>query len=106
MSVATSRMTIGALLGTVTTAATTVTSTLDTASAAVGMLNATVTKAAKEQSIRHAVDVNEFKNRLVVEVSMQRAQRERAVVTFCEDKVNKQLYEAAHNELTALIKEL
>lgn len=106
MSTSTARLTIGSLLGTVNTAAITVSSTLDAAGAAVGMLNATVSKAAKEQAIRHKVDVNEFKSRLVMEVSMQRAQRERQVLDFCQDKDNERLFKAAHDELAALVKDL
>ena len=106
MSVATTRLTIGSVLGTINTAANTVSSTLDAAGSAVGMLNATVTKAAKEQRIRHAVDINEFKSRLVIEVSMERAQRERTMLEFCSDAQNKALFEKAFNELTAAIKDL
>lgn len=106
MSVATTRLTIGSVLGTINTAANTVSSTLDAAGSAIGMLNATVNKAAKEQRIRHAVDVNEFKSRLVVEVSMERAQRERAMLEFCSDSQNKALFEKAFNELTTVVKDL
>ena len=106
MSVATTRLTIGSVLGTINTAATTVSSTLDAVGAGIGMLNASVTKAATEQRIRHAVDVNEFKSRLVVEVSMERAQRERAVVDFCSDKQNEALFKKAFDELSNIVKDL
>ncbi|ALA45470.1 hypothetical protein ADP65_00001 [Achromobacter phage phiAxp-3] len=105
MSTSTARLTIGSLLGTVNTAAITVSSTLDAAGAAVGMLNSAVSKAAKEQAIRHKVDVNEFKSRLIMEVSMARAQRERQVVEFCKDSVNEKLFKQAHDELSNLLKD-
>lgn len=63
----TTRMSIGALLGTVQSAATTVTSTLDAATGAVGMLNAYVTKAADEQRIRHIIDKEDFIENLIIE---------------------------------------
>lgn len=105
-NIASTRMTIGSVLGAVQTAAITVSGTLDAAGSAIGMLNATVSKAAKEQSIRHAIDVNEFKSRLVQEVAMQRSQRERQVLEFCQDEQNAKLYKSAHDELTELVKSL
>ena len=105
MATSTTRLTFGALLGTVNTAATTLTSTLDAAGSAVGMLNAFVDKAAKEQRIRHKVDTNEFKNRLVNETAMARAQREKQVIAFCKDPESKELYAKAHDELMELLKD-
>lgn len=102
-STSTARLTIGSVLGTVNTAALTISSTLDAAGSAVGMLNSTIDKAAREQRMRHKADLSEFKNRLIIEVSMERAQRERQVLEFCQDETNKKLYEAAHNELTQLL---
>ncbi|AHC93954.1 hypothetical protein CH29_gp01 [Achromobacter phage JWAlpha] len=105
MSTSTARMTIGSALGTINTAALTISSTLDAVGSGVGMLNAMVDKAAREQRMRHKADVSEFKHRLINEVAMARAQRERQVIEFCKDKDNETLYSKAHDELTALLKD-
>lgn len=63
----TTRMSFGAVLGSIQSAATTVTSTLDAATGAVGMLTAFVGKAADEQRIRHVVDKEDFIENLIHE---------------------------------------
>lgn len=63
----TTRMSFGAVLGSVQSAATTITTTLDAATGAVGMLSAFVTKAADEQRIRHTIDKEDFIENLIIE---------------------------------------
>lgn len=67
------RLTFGAVLGSVQSAATTVTTTLDAATGAVGMLNAFVVKAADEQRVRHVADKEDFVENLIQERAEQRA---------------------------------
>lgn len=67
------RLTFGAVLGSVQSAATTVTTTLDAATGAVGMLSAFVTKAADEQRIRHIADKEDFIENLILERAEHRA---------------------------------
>ena len=67
------RLTFGAVLGSVQSAATTVTTTLDAATGAVGMLSAFVNKAADEQRIRHVADKEDFVESLIMERAEQRA---------------------------------
>lgn len=63
----TTRMSFGAVLGSIQSAATTVTTTLDAATGGVGMLAAFVTKAADEQRIRHTIDKEDFIENLIIE---------------------------------------
>lgn len=104
-SVATTRATIGSLLGTIQEGATTISSTFSTATKAVGMLNTFVSAAADKQRIRTKVDVHEFKTRLVEEKSMEEAKRKVAIAEFCKDEGNKQFYSSAYDRLSALVEE-
>lgn len=69
----TTRLSFGAVLGSVQSAATTVTATLDAATGAVGMLTAFVSKASDEQRIRHIADKEDFVENLILERAEQRA---------------------------------
>ena len=71
---ATARLTLGSILSTVNTTATTVTSTLDAAGKAVGMLNAYVENAASHQKARIAVDNEDFIENLIREKSQERTE--------------------------------
>ena len=70
----TARLTLGSVLSTVNTTATTVTSTLDAASKAVGMLNAYVENAASHQKARIAIDNEDFIESLVREKAQERTE--------------------------------
>ena len=70
----TARLTLGSILSTVNTTATTVTSTLDAAGKAVGMLNAYVENAAQHQKARIAVDNEDFIESLIREKSQERTE--------------------------------
>ena len=69
----TTRMSFGAVLGSVQSAATTITSTLDAATGAVGMLTAFVGKASDEQRIRHIADKEDFIENLIMERAEMRS---------------------------------
>ena len=56
----TTRLSFGAVLGTVQSAATTLTSTLDTVTTAVGMATSFVTQAADNQRLRQIADKEDF----------------------------------------------
>lgn len=81
---ATARLTIGSLLGTVTTAAETVTSTLNVVSLSVGMANAYVAKAAHEQQHRHRNDAELFTSRLVIEGAQAETEMNLEVIKYCK----------------------
>ena len=103
MSVANTRMTFGAVLGTINEAATTVTATLSTASKAVGMLNRFVTDAADKQALRSKVDMYEFKTILVEEKAMTEALRKKSIEEFCKDSTNAKHYSAAYDRLAEIV---
>jgi hypothetical protein len=69
----TTRMSFGAVLGSVQSAATTITSTLDAATGAVGMLTAFVSKASDEQRVRHIADKEDFVENLIIERAEMRS---------------------------------
>ena len=69
----TTRMSFGAVLGSVQSAATTITSTLDAATGAVGMLTAFVSKASDEQRVRHVADKEDFVENLIMERAEMRS---------------------------------
>ena len=103
MSIANTRMTFGAVLGTVNEAATTVAATLSTASKAVGMLNRFVTDAADKQALRSKVDMHEFKTVLVEEKAMAEALRKKSIEEFCKDATNAKHYSAAYDRLAEIV---
>lgn len=69
----TTRLSFGAVLGTVQSAATTLTTTLDTVSVAVGMATSFVSQAADNQRLRQIADKEDFVENLIMEKSEQRA---------------------------------
>ena len=70
----TARLTLGSILSTVNTTATTVTSTLDAAGKAIGMLNNYVDNAAQHQKARIAVDNEDFIESLIREKAQERTE--------------------------------
>lgn len=102
---ATARFTAGAVLDTVTVAATTVVGALDTVSNGVGMLNAFVSKAAEEQRKRYLIDAATMDQRLVDEAARDQATRRRALDKELDaDPVFKDHYLEAHAEFLAILK--
>lgn len=65
------RLTLGAVLGTVQTTANTLTGTLEAVNAGVGMLNTFVTGAAENQRIRAIADKEVFVESLIKEKAME-----------------------------------
>ena len=81
---ATARLTLGSLLGTVTTAAEVATGALNTVALTVGMANSYVEKAAHEQQGRHKNDAALFTTRLVIEGAQAEAEMNREVISYCK----------------------
>lgn len=105
MQAANTRMTIVAILGTVQTTAATLTSTLDAAQSAVGMLNKTVTDAANRQKIRSTLDMAIFEKTLHQEKAQQLAQSRLDMQAFMATSQDHQVqYDAAFAELGPLLK--
>ena len=88
----TTRLSFGAVLGTVQSAATTVTTTLDAVTGAVGMANAFVIKAADEQRIRHIADKEDFIENLI----MERAEARSTACLKAEKFIGKSADHARH----------
>ena len=103
----TTRMTFGSVLGTSTSAATTVTSILDTATTAVGMATAFVDKAANEQRIRYAVDKEASKERIVEEAGIETLQRAERLKNIADkSEWHKQQLSDALAKYSAIVKDM
>ncbi len=74
MTVASTRMTFGTILGAIQTSAKTITSTLDAANAGVGMINKFVSDAAENQQVRSKIDNQIFKSTLLKTKAMELAE--------------------------------
>jgi len=100
---ATARLTLGTVLGTVVSAAETVTTTLEAVNNSVGMANAYVTKARMEQRGRHLNDAKLFTRQLVIEGSEMLSEMNLHVVAYCKKSPeHKKLFEQAYEEFAEL----
>lgn len=79
---ATARITFGSVLGTVNTAAQTVTGALGAIGSSVGMLSSYVERAAEEQRVRQLADAETFVDRLIEEKAMEHTERQVEVQDF------------------------
>lgn len=105
MTIANSRMTFGSILGAVQTSAVTITSTLDAANNAVGMLNRYVSDAAKRQDVRSKLDNAIFEKTLHQEKAQELAESRLAVLQYTKtSKDHEQHYQSAYDELATLLK--
>lgn len=104
MATANSRMTLGAVLATVQTTANTLTNTLDAANKSVGMLNKLVSDAAGRQDVRSKLDNAIFEKTLHQEKAKELSESRRTVDAYLEQSPrHRELYEAAFNELAAIL---
>lgn len=102
---ASSRLTFGAILNTVTTTANTVTTTLDAANKSVGILTAFVDKAATEQRVRHVADQETFLETLIKEKAEERALSDlRAEKFMAQSSAHKQHYQDAYQRFETLLR--
>lgn len=102
---ATARLTFGSVLGTVNTAATTLTSTISAAGKAIGMIDTYVSEAAEKQGIRSLADMETYVDQLISEKSEESATRKLAVLEFCgKSPVHKSLYEEAFNRYSSILR--
>lgn len=101
---ATARLTVGVVLDTVAKAAATLTSTLDTMTDAVGMVNAFVNKAAEEQSIRYKGERGVFVAHLIDEMAQEETMLMIRTESFIATSANHaKHYETAFNKYTTLL---
>ena len=102
---ATARLTLGSILSTVNTTATTVTSTLDAASKAVGMLNAYVENAASHQKARIAIDNEDFIESLIREKSQERTESTLRVQKYInQSQEHAKAYQEAYETYSKLLR--
>ena len=100
----TTRLTFGAVLDTVNTTATVISSTLNAVGGASNMLGSFVTKAASEQRERHIADALTFRQRLMDEKAQERTLALIKTSEFCaKSKQHAEFYETAYNEFHALL---
>ena len=96
------RMTFGSILGAVTTTADTATSLVMSLNKGAGMLNTAIDEAAHEQSVNARIRKSSLQQRAVETAAMEDAQRQKSVLIFCQDEVNKSLFDAAQKRYAAL----
>ena len=102
---ASSRLTFGAILQTVSTTANTVTATLDAANKSVGILTAFVDKASTEQRIRHIADKEVFIENLVQEKAEERAIANIKIEKFiAQSAEHRKHYQGAYEKFTELLR--
>lgn len=104
MSVANTRMTLGAVLGTIATTANTVTSTFDAVNKAIGMGNTAVSAAASRQKLRVSVDEHTYKTTLIREKAQEETEAKLKVLEFCaQSSDHADLYQSSFDDLMAVI---
>ena len=101
---ATTRFTLGAVLNTVSESAAMLTNTVVTANTAVGMANAFVTKAAKNQQTRYIMEEHNTTHQIASELAMEMTSREDAVIAYCNgDPAKQQRYNDHLDDLLKLV---
>lgn len=100
---ATTRMTVGTLLGAVNGAATTVADTFDTATKAIGMANLYVTTMSDKQRIRTKLEMHTFVNKLAEETAMVETLRKKNIEEFCKEEQNAKIYNAEYEKIVAIL---
>lgn len=102
---ANARLTAAALLGTVTTAASTVTNTFDALNKGIGMLNTAVNDAAFRQDKRSKIDRHLYVNNLIRDTAQQEAEANvRADEFLANNPKAAEHFKASFDELTTLLK--
>lgn len=100
---ATTRMTVGTLLGAVNGAATTVADTFDTATKAIGMANLYVSTMSDKQRIRTKLEMHTFVNKLAEETAMVETLRKKNIEEFCKDDQNAKIYNAEYAKIVDIL---
>lgn len=101
---ATSRITFGAVLGTIGDAAGTISTVLNTATTAVSMASKFVEDAKEQQRIRSVVEMDSFGEVLCEESAMAEASRKSDILAFCKKSPEHQaLFETGYNRVKTLL---
>lgn len=101
----TSRLTFGAVLGTVQTTANTITSSLDVINSGVSMLTTYVSGAAENQRIRAIADKESFLENLTREKAYEEAASTLKVAKFCQQSADHlKFYTEAYETYSKLLR--
>lgn len=101
---ATSRITFGAVLGTIGDAAGTISTVLNTATTSVSMLAKFVDDAKEQQRIRSIVNMDSFGETLAEESAMAEATRKSEILAFCKKSPEHEtLYASGYNRVKTLL---
>ena len=101
---ATGRMTLGAVFGTVTATAGAISSAVGTAGATVLLLDNYVQAALNEQKKRQMLEAATFDERLIMELSMEEAQRKLSADQFCNQSDSHAThFNSSYNRLKAVL---
>lgn len=101
----TTRLSFGAVLGTIQATANTLTGALDAAAAGVGMLNGFVTQAADNQRIRQIADKEDFVENLIMEKAQQATEAVIKAHKFCtKSKEHAEAYNDKYARFTSLLR--
>lgn len=99
------RTTVGAVFGTVSTTANVVTGLVNAAGEGINMLDSFVKKSSTEQRARHTADTEDFLDRLIMEKSMESAERNNSALEFCRKSTDHAtFYQEAQERYTALLR--
>ncbi len=102
---ATTRLTFGAVLGTIQNTANTVNSTLDTVNTAVGMAHHFVKEAADKQQKRSIIDMATFEKNMIREKELEQAELDEKIVSICkQNSVIQAAFDSYSKEFEALLK--
>ena len=102
MNQSTARMSLGALLGTVTTAANAVSSTIGTIGAVVGMADTYIGQQVKQQQTTMILESADFEDKLIERVAMETTVRKLELAKFtAQSPAHAQLFDASTAELKA-----
>lgn len=101
---ATSRITFGAVLGTIGDAAGTISTVLNTATTAVSMASKFVEDAKEQQRIRSTVEMDSFAEVLAEESAMAEAVRKSDILIFCKKSTtHEELFKTSYNRIKLLL---
>ena len=101
----TTRLSFGAVLGTIQATANTLTGALDAAAAGVGMLNGFVTQAADNQRIRQIADREDFVENLIMEKAEQASEAIIKAHKFCtKSPEHAKAYNEKYERFTRLLR--
>lgn len=97
-------MTLGAVFGAVSTTAGAISGAVGTVASSVLLLDNFVNKALDEQKARHAMESENFDQRLLAELAQEQAQVLMAADAFCDQSENhRKRFTESHNRLSAAL---